>query len=103
MKKLLIAVLTVLTFSTTAFATDANKVNQRVLNNFKQNFEDASEVEWSVKSAFTKATFTQGKKRCTAFYDQQGELFASSYGIELGRFTNQCKKGFCKKICRLHC
>jgi hypothetical protein len=97
MKKLLIAALTVLTITTSAFATDANKVSARVLHSFNSNFENAADVEWAVKSNFTKVTFNVDKKRCSAFYDHRGELIANSSAIDIESLPTSAKRTFAKK------
>jgi hypothetical protein len=97
MKKFLIATLTAIVITTSAFATDANKVSSRALSNFRQDFDNASNVEWVVRPNFSKATFNFDNKKCTAFYDNQGNLIANSYAIEIENLPTSAKRTFAKK------
>ena len=59
------------TFS--AFAGE-EKVNQKVLNAFKKEFNTAREVEWTTGSNYYKATFVYNEKHVFAYYNENGEL-----------------------------
>lgn len=97
MKKFLIAVTTVLTLTTTVFAKDKNQVNAKAERNFTQEFNTATNVEWTATSKFSKATFTLEDKKCTAFYDLQGNFIANSFAISLNDLPTYAKRAFAKK------
>jgi len=65
-------VITVRTLS--AFASD-EKVNEKVWNAFKTEFNTAKEVEWTVGANFYRATFNYNGRYVFAFYNENGELF----------------------------
>lgn len=97
MKKLLFAALLIASVSTSAFASDANKVNVRILNNFKSEFYQASNVAWSVTNNYAKATFTHEGEQLEAFYDLNGVMLGTSKKITIADLPTSAKRTFAKK------
>jgi hypothetical protein len=84
MKKLVtIVTATVLLLSTSAFASDANNVNEKIKTAFSKNFSRASDVKWEKKEDFYFASFTVNNIQTEAAYNEDGELVAMSRKIEL--------------------
>ena len=78
MKKIIIAALFALSMMSSAFAADASKVSLKVMDNFKKQFRNASEVSWTIKEQFTKAEFSVNGIQVEAFFDKEGELIGTS-------------------------
>lgn len=98
MKKLFIAVLMTAAISTSAFATDVNKVSYRILSNFQTEFSEATQVEWSATSKYTKATFILADEQIEAFYAADGELIGVSRKVDIKKLPikalQKIKKSF---------
>lgn len=78
MKKIIIALMMVLTLnSLTAFAGDEN-VNEKVLTAFMQDFNNATDVQWTVGEDFYQVAFTYFNKHVFAFYSTAGELYGTA-------------------------
>ncbi len=83
MKKLVtILTATVILFSTSAFASDGEKVNARVIESFFNDFSAASNVSWERSSDFSFATFTINSIEVNAAYNEAGELVGTSRPME---------------------
>ncbi|RFM30441.1 hypothetical protein DXN05_05655 [Deminuibacter soli] len=67
--------------TTAAFAD--GKVNAKALNHFKTNFKNAEGVEWKNNADYTRASFTWNNQHMEVFYDENGEILASSRAITL--------------------
>lgn len=73
MKKMILSL--AIAFTTlSAFAAGEDNVNQKVLNAFKSDFINASEVEWTVANDYYKASFVYNDKYVFAYYSSDGEL-----------------------------
>lgn len=72
MKKM-IMILAVALSTLSAFASD-EKVNQKVLDAFKQEFATATAVTWTTATDYYKAEFTFNGQSVSAFYNYDGEL-----------------------------
>lgn len=98
MKKLFIAVLMTAAISTSAFATDVNKVSYQILNSFQNEFSEATQVEWSFTSKYTKATFILAEEQIEAFYSADGEQIGVSRKVDLKKLpikaVQKIKKSF---------
>jgi hypothetical protein len=71
MKKI-ITTLAIAISSLAAFAGET--VNQKVLDAFNNEFNTATEVQWSIGNDYYKATFNYNGKYVFAYYDQEGQL-----------------------------
>ncbi len=83
MKKLFIAAILVAAIGTSAFASDAGKVNFRVKNNFEAQFADATNVQWTLTSNYAKASFELNDETVDAFYSLDGEAIGISHKVNL--------------------
>ncbi len=79
MKKMMLTLaITISTLS--AFAVE-EKVSPKVLDAFKNEFNTAKEVEWTVGSTYYMATFTYNDKYVFAYYNVDGVLLGISHYI----------------------
>lgn len=88
MKKILVAALMAVFVGGSAFAADTKdvaKVSYGVKANFEARFSGATNVSWTLRDNFTKATFTLAGQQVEAFYSVDGELIASSRKVEFGK------------------
>jgi hypothetical protein len=97
MKKFFTAALIAVTLTTSAFASDVNKVSDKTVAHFNREFENAQDVSWSVKPTFVKASFLRENQRVEAFYDYQGQLIGCSHAIGLDNLPTSAKRAFAKK------
>ena len=98
MKKLIFAALIAVSVSASAFATDVNKIDAKAVENFQSTFLGASNVEWTSKEAFAKASFLQNGKKVEVFYNLDGEFIATTTEVSMNEFADFCKKDFCEKL-----
>ena len=76
MKKIMIALVILITvMRTTAFANEII-VKQEVLNAFKIEYSSAKEVNWTAGENYYKASFTMNDQKLFAFYTIDGEFLA---------------------------
>lgn len=73
MKKIMIALVIILTMcSMTVFAGD---VNEKVLNAFKEDFSNVTDVKWTEGDNYFKAVFIFNNRQVSAYYNPYGELY----------------------------
>jgi hypothetical protein len=96
MKKLFIAALFAVSFMTSAFA-EGTKVSYTVLSNFKSQFKNVSDAEWTTGDGFIKATFVHNDVRTEAFYSPTGDMIGTSKGVTLDQLPVQAKRNFSKR------
>jgi len=65
MKKFFFAAIIAISTITSAFA--AETVNRSVLHNFNADFNNATNITWSAKEQFAKATFTVNNVKMEAY------------------------------------
>ncbi len=97
MKKLFITALVAVSFITSAFAYPANKVNLKIMNNFRSNFRNVSEVTWETAVDYAKATFVSNNIKTEAYFQLDGELIGSSRAITIDDLPLNAKRNFAKK------
>ena len=81
MKILLITLTALFSVFNTKAATTNVKVDPVVLQSFKQSFETATEVKWSVVRDYYQADFSYNNMYMTAFFDSEGSFVATSRNI----------------------
>jgi len=64
-----------------SFAAGDEKVSPAVLQSFKTNFKNATEVEWKAKENFYQAQFALNGQYISAFYDCEGKMIALTRNI----------------------
>ena len=79
MKKMMLTLAIVIS-TLSAFAVE-EKVSPRVLDAFKNEFNTAKEVEWTVGNTYYMATFTYNDKYVFAYYTVDGILLGLSHYI----------------------
>jgi hypothetical protein len=97
MKKLIIAALVTITVATSAFASDKNKLNAKVIESFESQFTEAENVQWSIKSEYVKAVFELEGEKTEAYYNLDGEYIGTSKKITLENLPVQAKRTFAKR------
>jgi hypothetical protein len=76
MKKFLIAALIVVSFATSAFAS--NNASSKALVHLGTNYSAAKNVSWTITDEFEKASFTIGNEKNDVYYTVYGDFFGSS-------------------------
>jgi hypothetical protein len=76
MKKFLIAALIVVSFATSAFAS--NSASSKALAHLEANYSAAQNVSWTVTDDFEKASFTIGNEKNDVYYNVYGDFIGSS-------------------------
>jgi hypothetical protein len=90
MKKIILALATVLTLQiTAAFAGNDNNVSQEVLNAFKSEFTTAKEVQWTNGSNFYRADFVFNGQHVFAYYSLEGSMMGVTRFVELTQLPLQ--------------
>ena len=79
MKKMMLA-LAILVSTLSAFAGE-EKIAAKVLDAFKNEFNTAKEVEWTVGDTYYMATFTYNDKYVFAYYNEEGLLLGLTHNI----------------------
>ena len=81
MKKIIITLTMIFTMASTyAFAMD-EVVSEKVLTAFKQDFNTATDVQWTAGEDFYQVAFTFYNKHVFAFYSTDGELYGTARHI----------------------
>ena len=98
MKKLIAAFVCVVAISASAFANPlAENVNYKTLNNFKQQFTEAENVNWKISTDFVKASFIMDGKSYEAFYNTDGDLIGLSKVMDFNKLPKAALKTIAKK------
>jgi hypothetical protein len=97
MKKLFFAALIATTVATSAFASDANKINFRISESFKHEYNNATNVNWTLRPTFAKASFEVDGKKVEAFYNLEGKMIGTSKSISIDELPVGSKRSFAKK------
>src|SRR3954452_1565197 len=97
MKKIFLAGLFAVLLAGSAFATDVTGVSSAIATSFQNNFNNATDVNWTTRSDYSKATFTLNNRRMEAFYNTGGEMIASSENIKLAELPVNAKRTFAKE------
>jgi len=96
MKKLFLSLLIASTVIASAFAKDTKKVNALVASNFKADFSNASNINWTTNDQYIKASFVLNDEKMEAFYNERGEKIASSKTISIDDLPVKAKRSFAK-------
>lgn len=97
MKKLILAALIAIFISGSAFAQDENQIDHKAVENFEATFSGASNVEWTSKENFTKASFMQNEQKVEVFYNPNGDFIASTSQVAMEEVPTFVKRIFAKK------
>lgn len=79
MKNLILLLSFAICTMTSSFA--AGNVNEKVLNAFRHDFEQATQVEWTTGQDYYKATFLFNNRYVFAFYTVEGRLLGVTRNI----------------------
>ena len=83
MKKTLTVIAAALLLSTSSFASDTKKVDEKIAAAFAKDFKNASNVNWEDKGDYYLAEFKVGSSNFNAAYNADGELLAASRVITI--------------------
>jgi hypothetical protein len=78
MKKFLIACLIVVSFATTAFASNNTTVSSKAAAHLKTKYSAAKNVSWTINDDFVKASFTVDNEKIDVYYSEYGDLIGST-------------------------
>jgi len=88
MKKIILTIALAATTGIAAFAADGgnkttgeDKVSSTTLNQFTNDFSNATNVVWTADKNTEKVTFTRGGEQLTAFYNHAGEFLGTTQSI----------------------
>ncbi len=82
MKKIFLSAVFAMLFATSSlFAAEETEVNSVVLNAFKNQFTNASDVEWNTGSNYFKASFLYNNNFVNAYYSTEGDFIATTRNI----------------------
>lgn len=98
MKKLLFSALFAIAIASSAFAAPSSNVNANILSHFKSSFHNATDITWTSKEDFAKATFTLDNIKMEAFYNATGDLIGTSKNIGMEELPVNAKRSFAKKF-----
>jgi hypothetical protein len=84
MKKMFFALVITVVSSAAAFANTTSPVNEKVLKTFSSEFTTASNVSWTElkTQGLFHAVFTYDDQKLDAFFNEEGELMATSRTID---------------------
>ena len=97
MKKLFLSALIATTIATSAFATDANKINFRIMQAFKNDYNNVANVNWTLRSTYAKAAFEKDGQPIEVFYNLAGEMIGTSRQITIDALPTNAKRTFAKR------
>jgi hypothetical protein len=82
MKKIFLSAVFAMLFATSSLlAAEETEVNSVVLNAFKNQFTNASDVEWNAGSNYFKASFLYNNNFVNAYYSTEGDFIATTRNI----------------------
>ncbi len=92
----------VITPGTSTSAASAKKIDYQLLKRFNEDFKDASNINWTLNSKFSKADFLQDDEKVEAFYDLDGTLIGTTRYISIDELPKETKKIFATKYPQYH-
>ncbi len=78
MKKFLIAALIVVSFATSAFASNNESISSKAIAHLEANYSAAKNISWTVSDNFEKASITIGNENINVYYNEYGDLIGST-------------------------
>jgi hypothetical protein len=78
MKKMMMALMMMVTVGTSVALAGDEKVSSRVLKTFNNEFANAQEVTWTAGADFYQAAFSLNGQRVFAFYSTGGDLIGTA-------------------------
>ena len=98
MKKFFLSLITTAFITLSSFANTVAEVNQTVIKSFQKEFNNASNVEWTLVNGLNKATFTLNGNVLFAFYTNSGERIALTRNLTSDQLpivlTSDLKKNY---------
>ncbi len=98
MKNLITAALLFITITASAFTPDPGNINAAALRNFEIEFQNASNVVWTERREYIKASFMLGKEKMEAIFNFDGDIIATCKSISLDDLPVKAKRNFAKKL-----
>jgi hypothetical protein len=82
MKKRILALAVVLSIGISSiYANNEERVNQKAVSSFKNDFAQATDVKWESNKEYAKATFKMNDQVMFAYYSEAGSLMAVTRNI----------------------
>lgn len=81
----------------TASAQDKEKISYKVLTAFAAEFSEATDVNWTSKPNFDRASFNLDGKQLSAFYNFSGEIIGTTEEISFETLPSRAKNSIAKK------
>lgn len=82
MKKRILALALLLTVGfTSIYANNEERMNQKAVSSFKNEFAQATDVKWEANKDYSKATFKLNDQVMFAYYSETGSLMAVTRNI----------------------
>ena len=94
MKKQLVIVLCILSFSTTVAIGQFRKIPAGVTDAFKNKYPDATEVSWSDKISAFQASFTLNNEKLEADFSSKGVWKKTSKELNITNLPTAIDEGF---------
>ena len=74
-------------------AYPSEKVSPKVLESFKSEFSNATEVQWETGNNYFRASFSMNEQKVFAYYDLEGHLqsiarYISSFQLPVNLYSN---------------
>jgi len=98
MKKMIVALMMMVTLGVTNVFAGGEKVSPAVLSAFNNDFTSAQEVNWTVTGSYFKAAFTFNGQRVFAYYDEKGELLGVTRYISTAQLPLSLMKDIKSRI-----
>jgi type II secretory pathway pseudopilin PulG len=94
-----LALTTFSTFSASANNRSKNKVSVSTFQSLQEQFGDISNLNWEPAiNKMLRATFTKDGETVSAFFDQRGQLLASTTNVEPAELPGAVKKSLAQKV-----
>lgn len=97
MKKTILCALLLASVAISAFAIGESNISYFILQSFKRDFKDVTNVTWTSKTGLAEASFILNNRKTEAFYNHNGTLFAVSQAIDLDELPVRAKRAFAKR------
>jgi hypothetical protein len=97
MKKVFLIATLAISVAASAFTPTETKINFSIEKSFKNEFNEATNVQWSKVGSYSKALFVLNNRSTEAFFTDDGELVGTSHAISLDDLPVSSKRAYAKK------
>jgi viroplasmin and RNaseH domain-containing protein len=100
MKQLFLTAVVAIVLGASAFA-DPTSINYNVRTHFSADFREAENVTWKIENNFAKASFVYNDEKMEAFYNNDGDLMATSKAFAFNKLPKAARKTISEKYAGL--